>query len=97
MFGFGWAEILLIVVVAVFVIGPQDMPRIMQGLGRIVRRFQYIRYAFTQQFDDFLKIHDLEELRRGVNFEAPETDEAAADADEDFAVPQPDAEGERHG
>ena len=79
MLGFSWAELLVIVVVAVFVIGPQDIPKIMYTFGRLVRRVQYIRFALSQQFDDFLKEHDLEDLRRGVNFEAPETDEASAD------------------
>jgi sec-independent protein translocase protein TatB len=74
-----WAELLVIVVVAVLVIGPQDIPKIMYTLGRVFRRFQYVRFALSKQFEDFLKEHDLEELRRGVNFEAPETDEKTAD------------------
>ena len=53
----------------------------MLGLGRLTRRLQYVRYAFSQQFEDFLKEHDLEELRRGVNFEATDTDEAGVDED----------------
>ncbi len=79
MLGIGWSEILVVAVVAVLVAGPEDLPKIMFALGRVTRRLQYIRYAFSQQFDDFLKTHDLEELRRGVNFEAPDTDEAGAD------------------
>jgi len=81
MFNIGLPELFVIVVVALLVIGPNDIPKVMHGLGRIVRRLQYVRYAFTQQFDDFLQTHDLEELRRGVNFEAPDTDEAGADED----------------
>lgn len=79
MLNLSWAELLVIIVVAVFVFGPQDIPKIMYGLGRIVRRLQYVRFALSKQFDDFLKENDLEELRRGVNFEAPETDEKKAD------------------
>lgn len=79
MLDISWAELLVIVVVAVLVIGPQDIPKIMYTLGRVVRRFQYVRFALSKQFEDFLKEHDLEELRRGVNFEAPETDEKTAD------------------
>ena len=75
----GWAEILVIVAVAVLVIGPQDIPKVLYGLGRLVRRFQYIRFAISQQFDEVLNAGDIEELRRGVNFEAPKTDEEKAD------------------
>jgi sec-independent protein translocase protein TatB len=79
MFDIGWSELLVIVVIAVLVIGPKDVPKIMHGFGRIVRRIQYARFAMTQQFDEILRAGDIDELRRGVNFEAPKTDERAAD------------------
>jgi sec-independent protein translocase protein TatB len=72
---FGWAELLIIVAVAVFVIGPKDIPNIMYGLGRLFRRFQYIRFAISKQFDDILEAGDIEELRRGVNFEEKRNEE----------------------
>ncbi|MBN8521840.1 MAG: hypothetical protein J0L77_08095 [Alphaproteobacteria bacterium] len=79
MFDFGWSELLVIVAVAVFVIGPKDIPKLLYGVGRFVRRIHYIRFAISQQFDDILKTGDIEELRRGVNFGAPQTDERSAD------------------
>lgn len=69
MLDFGWAELLLIVAVAVFVIGPKDIPNIMYGLGRVMRRVQYIRFAVSQQFDELMQAGDVDELRKGVNFE----------------------------
>ncbi len=63
MFDFGWAELLVIMAIAVFVIGPKEIPDIMMTLGRAVRRMQYIKYAFTQQFEDFMQHHDLNEIR----------------------------------
>ena len=71
MLDFSWAELLIILAVAVFVIGPKDIPNMMYGLGRIVKRFQYIKFAISQQFDEVMQSHDIEELRRGVNIEAP--------------------------
>lgn len=79
MFDFGWGELLVIAAVAVLVIGPQDIPKVMYGLGRLARRLQYMRFAVSQQFDDILKAGDIEELRKGVNFEMTKTDERAAD------------------
>ncbi len=73
MLDFGWAELIILVAVAVFVIGPKDIPNVMYGLGRLVRRFQYIKYAVSKQFDDIMNTGDLEELRRGVNFEQSRT------------------------
>lgn len=76
MLDFGWAELLIIVAVAVFVIGPQDIPKVMQGLGRLIRRFQYLKFAVSKQFDDVMNITDVEELRKGVNFEEKRDDDA---------------------
>ena len=86
MFDVGWSELLVIAVIAVFVIGPKDIPKIMYQLGRLMRRLQYVRFAMSQQFDDLLKAGDIEELRKGVNFEARTTDEKSAD-EEDAIVP----------
>ena len=86
MFDFSGAELLVVIVVAVVLIGPKDLPRIMYNLGRFAQRLRYIRHIFSSQVQDFMKEHDLEDLHRGVNFEAPkqsdeETDEAGADED----------------
>lgn len=83
MLDFGWAELLIIVAVAVFVIGPKDIPNIMYGLGRLMRRIQYMKYAVSQQFDDLMKVGDIEELRKGVNFEEKRSEEDIALEQED--------------
>jgi sec-independent protein translocase protein TatB len=95
MFDVGFSELLLIIGLAVLVIGPKELPVVMRALGRIVRRLQYVRYAFTQQFDDFLKAHDLDEIRKQVNFEEKIFDEQAADEDEDFFPPVISSESEK--
>ena len=83
MLDFGWAELLIIVAVAVFVIGPKDIPKIMYGIGRFVRRLQYIRFAVSQQFDEIMHSNDVEELRKGVNFEVARN-QAAIDAEKEL-------------
>lgn len=82
MLDFGWPELFLIIAVAVLVIGPDEIPNLMLGLGRVVRRLQYVKYAVSQQFEDMMRESDLDNIRRSVNFEAPdeeEMDEAGAD------------------
>lgn len=90
MLDFGWPELLIIMAVGVLVIGPKEIPGIMRTLGRLVRRLQYVRYAFSQQFEEFMQDSDLDDIRKSVNFEARDTDEAAAD--EDVMEPLPDKE-----
>lgn len=89
MFGIGWSELLVIMVIAVMVIGPKDIPKAMYQIGRFARRLQYVKFAMSQQFDDILRAGDIEELRKGVNFEAkekPATDERAADEEDSLVV-----------
>jgi sec-independent protein translocase protein TatB len=38
MFTIGWGEILMVLVIAFFVVGPQDLPRAARWLGRSVRK-----------------------------------------------------------
>lgn len=89
MLDFGISELLVIAALAVIVIGPKELPTVMLMLGRIVRRFQYIRYVFTSQFDEFMEDADLKGLRTSVNFEAddegvPSGGFDEGDADEEF-------------
>jgi sec-independent protein translocase protein TatB len=70
MLDFGWPELFVIAIMAVLVIGPQDLPKVMVGVGRLFRRFQYIKYAMSQPFDDVMQQADLNHLRDDVNFEA---------------------------
>ena len=64
MLDFSLIELFMIMVVALFAIGPKEIPQLMHGLGRIVRRLQYMRFAVSRQFDDFMEEHDLNELRK---------------------------------
>lgn len=89
MLDFGWLELLVIGAVAVLVIGPQEIPKVMLGLGRIVRRLQYIKYAFSQQFEEFMRQSDLKDIQESVNFEASRQHD-------DFDENQADEELENH-
>lgn len=81
MFDFGFIEFIVIATVAVLAVGPKELPAVMQALGRLVRRFQYIRYAVSQQFEDFMEQSDLKDIQSQVNFEAKDFNEEEADED----------------
>jgi sec-independent protein translocase protein TatB len=88
MFDIGWSELLLIAAIAILVIGPKELPVVMRTLGRLMRRLQYVRYAFSKQFEDFMETQNLDELRESVNFEAKKNkfdfDESASDEEGDI-------------
>ncbi len=88
MLDFGWPELLIIVAVAVIVIGPAEIPALMVGLGRVFKRFQYMKFAISSQFDDIMRDAGISDIRDQVNFEAKDKDkdldfdEASADSTE---------------
>jgi sec-independent protein translocase protein TatB len=97
MFDLAWSEMLVVAVIAVLAIGPKELPAVMRTIGRFVRRIQYMKYAMSQQFEDFMQQQDLNELRaQGVS--STDGDSAAeAEADEDLMEPLTSAEDdERH-
>ena len=69
MFDFGFAELLVIMALVILVMGPNEIPVIMRTLGRVFRRLQYVRFAISNQFDDFMREHDLD-ITDQVNFES---------------------------
>ena len=79
MLDFGWPELFLIIAIAVIVIGPDEIPVLMVALGRIMRRLQYVRFAISKQFEDVMRDADLDDIRKSVNFEERDFDEAEAD------------------
>ena len=98
MFDFGWAELLLICAIALFVIGPKDIPAIAYQLGKIFRRIRYLQYAITGQFDDFMAKAEAKEAHMPDN-EKMELDHDPyneADDDEEYMkimpVPEPDVD-----
>ena len=63
MLAFAWSEFLVVIIVAVIVIGPKQLPEVLYGLGRIARRLQYMKFALSKQFEDFMEQSDLNEIR----------------------------------
>lgn len=94
MFDFGWAELLIIGAIALFVIGPQDIPKIAYQVGKFFRRIKYMQYALTGQFDDFMSKAEAKENPKDTEPPKKELDhdpmdEAAADAELLHMMPLP--------
>lgn len=64
MFDIGWTELLLIGVLILFMFGPEDIPKIMYNFGKLIRRFKYMRYALSSQFEDFMQTAENKAMNR---------------------------------
>lgn len=71
MLDFSWIEFLVIIIIGVLVIGPKDLPAILYQLGKIVRRLQYMRFALSNQFDDFMQQAELQDPEKQYKKPAP--------------------------
>ncbi len=63
MLDIGWPELFLIAVVALIVVGPKDLPRALQTVGRWVRALRGMAGEFQRHVDDMVRETDLQEAR----------------------------------
>ncbi len=55
MFDIGWSELLVIIVVAIVVVGPKDLPRLMGTFGRYAGKLRRAAAEFQRQFDEAMR------------------------------------------
>src|SRR5262245_42438580 len=67
MFDIAWSELLVIIVVALVVVGPKDLPRLMRTAGQWAGRARAMADQFRRSFDDIARQSELDELRAEVN------------------------------
>ena len=64
MFDFAWSHILLFLIVALVVVGPKDLPRLMRIVGQWMGKARAMAEQFRKSFDDMARQSELDELRK---------------------------------
>ena len=64
--GVGFEEMILLVLVAIVVIGPKDLPLMMRKFGRFTGKMRAMAFEFKQGIDELGRQAELEELRKEV-------------------------------
>ncbi len=64
MFDIGWSELLLIGIVALVVIGPKDLPKVLRGLGAMMSKVRSMAAEFQGQFQDAMRDAELADLKK---------------------------------
>lgn len=67
MFDIGWSEILVIGVVAIVVVGPKDLPKMLRSFGNYAGKARRVANDFKRQFDDALREAELDDVRKSVD------------------------------
>src|SRR6516225_2170649 len=66
MFDLSWSHILLLVVVALVVVGPKDLPKLMRTVGRWLGKARSMADQFRKSFDEMTREAELQELRAEI-------------------------------
>lgn len=66
MFDLGWTELLVIAVVAIVVVGPKDLPRVMRSVGGTVTKMRRMARDFQRQINDAIRDEELDKLQKDV-------------------------------
>ena len=64
MFGIDWEEFLVIIIVAVVVIGPKDMPMALRTAGRWIARVRRVSNHFKAGIETMIREAEMEEMEK---------------------------------
>ncbi|MGF1545553.1 MAG: Sec-independent protein translocase protein TatB [Parvularculaceae bacterium] len=64
---FGFFELMLVAAVALVVVGPKDLPRLMRGAGRLAADARRLASEFAGAFDQMAREAEVEEMRREID------------------------------
>jgi sec-independent protein translocase protein TatB len=79
---FSWSHILILLTVALVVVGPKDLPRLMNMAGKWVGKARNMANEFKKSFDEMARQSELDELRAEI--ERLKADDPVADVTRDL-------------
>ena len=92
MFDIGWSELLVIVVVAIVVVGPKELPRLMRTFGHYSGKLRRAASDFQRQFEDAMRESEADEVRKNIESIRAGLDAPIVEAPHDRPVMLPKAE-----
>lgn len=67
MFDIAWSELLLVLIVAIVVVGPKELPGLMRTAGRMLGKLRRTADDFRKQFDEAVKEAGGEDFQREIH------------------------------
>lgn len=67
MFGIGWSELLVVLVVAFVAIGPKEMPQLLYKAGKIFKKFKIFMGDVQKSLDAIMHEEELNDITREAN------------------------------
>lgn len=66
MFDLGWQEFLLVAIIAVIVVGPKDLPRVVRSVSQFVRKARSMAREFQSSLEEVAREAELDDVRKEV-------------------------------
>ena len=66
MLDLSWSHIVILLIVALVVVGPKDLPRLMRIIGQWTGKARAMANEFRKSFDEMARQSELDELRKEI-------------------------------
>jgi sec-independent protein translocase protein TatB len=67
MFEIAWSELFIVLIVAIIVVGPKELPGMLRGFGRIIGKLRRSADDFRRQFEESMREAGGDDLTRELN------------------------------
>jgi sec-independent protein translocase protein TatB len=67
MFDIGWSELLVIAIVAIVVVGPKELPRLMRTFGHYAGKLRHAASDFQRQFEAAMAESEVDAVRKNID------------------------------
>ena len=67
MFDLGWQELFVIGTVTLIVVGPKDLPKLLNRAGKIFGKVKQISREFYDQINETVEIEEINELKKDLS------------------------------
>ena len=67
MFDLGWQEIFIIGTVTLIVVGPKDLPKLLNKVGKVFGKIKQVSREFYDQINETAEIEEINNLKNNLN------------------------------
>ena len=89
MFDIGWSELLVIAVVAIVVVGPKELPKLMRSIGHYGGKLRRAAGDFQRQFEEAMRESEIDEMRKAIESAKAAPLDLNAPIDKPVMLPKP--------
>ena len=67
MFDLGWQELLVIGTVTLIVVGPKDLPKLLNKTGKMLAKIKQVSREFYDQINETVEIEEINNLKKDLS------------------------------